>query len=123
MKMLRVVIALMTLALASSSALAVELDRQFDFNVAAQPLTSAIVEFSKQADVQVLADGQKLDRVESRGVRGRYSIRDGLKTLLDGTGFGFKVVGANTISLTPSGNQPAATNEPTHLEGITVTAQ
>src|SRR5688572_23605189 len=84
----------------ATSVAAVELGKQADFNVPPQPLATAVVEFAKQAQVQLFADGQRLDGVTSKGVRGRLSIGDGLKVLLEGTGLGFKVVGANSISLT-----------------------
>src|SRR5258708_20192563 len=82
------------------SGFALDMARRVEFNVPPQPLASAVIQFSKQADIQVLASGQKLDGVASKGVQGRHPIDEGLKTLLDGTGFGFKVVGDNTISLT-----------------------
>ena len=79
---------------------ALDLARKVDFNVAAQPLTSAVLEFSNQAGIQLVASGQKLDGVTSPGVQGRYAIDEGLGILLRGTGFGFRVVGDNTIALT-----------------------
>lgn len=86
--------------LAAMPAWGVDLAREVGFNVPPGPLAAAVVEFSKQAEIQVLGDGQKLDAISTKGVRGRYTIGEGLKTLLDGTGFGFRVRGTNTISLT-----------------------
>ena len=88
------------LVLHAGVACALDLGRRVDFNVSSQPLTSAVLEFSKQAGIQLVASGQKLDGVTSAGVRGRYAIDEGLAILLRGTGFGFKVVGENTIALT-----------------------
>src|SRR5258707_11335357 len=122
---------------------ALDLSRKVEFNVPSQPLASAVIQFSKQADIQVLASGQKLNGVSSKGVQGRYEIDEGLKLLLDGTGFNFKVVGDNTISLTSasaaagqSQDQAAGQSQEqdkvassvqkagaVQLEGIIVTAQ
>jgi iron complex outermembrane recepter protein len=94
--------------LATTSTAAIDLGRQVDFNVQPQALTSAVIDFSRQADVQVLASGPRIEGVSTKGVRGRYSIEQGLKLLLDGTGMGFRVVGEKTISLTPESASPAA---------------
>src|SRR5690349_2024281 len=106
--------------LATTHAIAVELTRQVEFSVIAQPLTSAIVEFSKQAQIQVLADGQKLEGLSTKGVRGRLSIGEGLRAMLEGTGFGFKVVGSTTVSLAPAASASAGVYQ---AESIMVTAQ
>jgi iron complex outermembrane recepter protein len=79
-----------------------DLTRQVQFDIGPQPLSVAIIQFSKQADVQVLASAQKLDGVSTKGVRGRHSIDDGLKILLDATGFRSRVSANNVILLTPS---------------------
>jgi len=81
---------------------AMDLNRKIDFDVPPQALASAAILFSKQADIQFLVSGQKLDGVSSKGVRGSHAVDEGLKALLEGTGFGFKVVGEKTIALTLS---------------------
>src|ERR1700687_1827816 len=112
---------------------ALDLGRKVEFNVPFQPLASAVIQFSKQADIQVIASGQKLDGVSSKGVQGSYTIDEGLKVLLDGTGFTFKVVGDNTISLTSARAAADQSKDPAAfsvlqtaaipLEGIIVSAQ
>ena len=104
---LRAWIACCLLLLHCAWASALDLARKVDFNVPAQPLTSAVLEFSKQAGIQLVASGQKLDGVASPGVQGRHAIDEALGALLRGTGFGFRVVGDNTIALT-AGNSPKA---------------
>lgn len=114
--------------LCAIDAWAIDLGRKIDFDVAPQPLASAVIEFSKQADIQVIAAGQKLEGVQSKGVKGRHAIEDGLKALLLGTGLGFKVVGDNTISLTAATTSELPTSPPERaapaaekLESIVVT--
>ena len=87
---------------------AAALDRQVSFDIAPQPLESAIIKFSKQADIQVLASGAELDGVKSAGVKGRHPVEAGLQLLLLRTGFSYKTVSNETIALVP------ATNSETH---------
>src|SRR5258706_7996038 len=84
----------------SASALAQSLTREVNFNIAPQPLASAVIEFSKQAEVQVLASGEKLNGLSTSGVSGRHTIDSGLRALLKGTGFAFRVAGEGTVTLT-----------------------
>src|SRR5258708_28938839 len=72
--------------LQAASGFALDLARRVEFNVPPQPLASAVIQFSKQADIQVLAAGQKLDGVASKGGQGRHPIDQGLTTRLAGTG-------------------------------------
>jgi iron complex outermembrane receptor protein len=88
---------------------AVDLTRAVEFNIAPQPLGTAVIEFSKQADVQIIASGTNLDGIRSRAVRGRHTIEGALRELLGGSGFGFRVVGEKTITLvSPVGGAEAA---------------
>jgi iron complex outermembrane receptor protein len=128
---------LLVLTTAASIAAAQSLDRQVEFNIQPQPLASAIIEFSKQADLQLLASSDKLAGIKTSGVRGRFTIDQGLKALLAGTGFTYKLAGEGTVTLvageisdaspTPSESPETAdkkneTNAPsTKLEQVTVT--
>lgn len=117
----RVIVLIAWLLLFTGAAAGVELNRQLDFNVAAQELSSGVLEFSKQADIALLAEGQKIEGVRTAGVRGRHTIGDALRLLLEGTGFAYKVVGSNTISLVVGTERGAPSA--IQLEGIVVTAQ
>lgn len=95
------------------SATARDLTRQVQFDIAPQPLSAAVIQFSKQAEVQVLASGQKLNGVSTQGVRGRHSIDEGLRILLGETGFRSRVSANNVILLTPvdTSDPPAPSGE------------
>src|SRR5205823_5329566 len=43
--------------------------------------------------------GEKLNGVGTPGVKGRYTVEQGLRTLLSGTGLSFKPAGEGTVSL------------------------
>jgi iron complex outermembrane recepter protein len=90
------------------------------FSISPQALSSGVIEFSREANVQVLTAGSKLDGVNTHGVKGRYSITAGMRQLLAGTGFHYNLVGNDTIALVPppdrtlslnSSGAPAATRQ------------
>lgn len=59
-------------------------ERQFD--ISAQALASAIASLGRQAQVQIVAPGEGLDRLRSRPVKGRMDARAALRLLIGGTG-------------------------------------
>ena len=69
------------------------------FNISAQPLADAIVEFARQADVSIGYAGLSLGNRESRGVIGYYDLRSAIGQLLDGTGFAFRILDQKTIRI------------------------
>jgi iron complex outermembrane receptor protein len=75
------------------------LAREATFDIAPQSLQTAIIKFSKQAEIQILASSTELDGVASSGVQGRHRIDAALQTLLDRTGLSYKTVSAETIAL------------------------
>jgi len=89
----------LALSTAATIATAQTLDRQVEFNIPPQPLASAIIEFSKQADLQLLASSEKLAGIKTVGVKGRHTIEQGLRALLTGTGFTYKLAGEGTVTL------------------------
>jgi iron complex outermembrane receptor protein len=59
--------------------------QQRQFNVPAQPAVSAIPEFARQAQVQIIAPAASLDGVQTPAVVGEQDLRAALRTLLSGT--------------------------------------
>src|SRR5688500_14509593 len=55
------------------------------FNVPAQPAVTAIPEFGRQAQVQILAPARELEEVRTPAVVGRMDARVALGRLLEGT--------------------------------------
>lgn len=111
---------------------AMDLERQVTLEIAAQPLSSAVIEFGRQAGVQIVTQGSDLTTLSSPGVSGTHSLQQALQLLLSGTGMDYKVVGEMTLvliaspvaviplreELAPPVVQEAAVN----LETITVSA-
>ncbi len=73
--------------------------REVRFDIAPQSLATALIEFSRQAHVQIAAPAALLDHLATRGVRGRMPVDAALRRLLSGTHLGFHPVGANTLGI------------------------
>ena len=82
-------------------------ERLDDFDIGAQTLSSALLRFSGQSGIQVLAADAPLADQRVRGVRGRMSASAALRALLAGTGFSFRYVDADTIVLVRGGEANA----------------
>jgi outer membrane receptor protein involved in Fe transport len=67
------------------------------FNVAEQPASRGIPAFARQASVQILASGNAVAGRRTNAVRGTYTVEEGLRILLQGTGLAADGPGANGI--------------------------
>src|SRR5258707_614219 len=105
----------LSLCLFSLQASALELGKQVKFEIPAQSLSTALIRFAQQTDIQVVTAGQKLEGVETKGVAGVLTIEEALQRLLSGTGFSFRTVGDGTISIIPTrsgGDRTASGTDP-----------
>ena len=82
----------------SLTALAVDLERKVDFDIPAQTLSAALIQFSHQAKIQVIISDD-ISQQTTQGVTGAHTIRQALKQLLGAAGLGYRVVGDNTITI------------------------
>jgi hypothetical protein len=69
------------------------------FDIAAQPLNSALMQFSQQGGVQVSMEGLRANGIQANAVSGSYSIDAGLTVLLQGTGFTHSQTGSLTYTV------------------------
>jgi iron complex outermembrane receptor protein len=83
-----------------------------DFQIAPQPLASALVEFSKQADVQVLGATDAIRTLRTLGVVGHFTEEQALEQLLRGTELGFGWTAHRTVTISPRTVAPAGS---THM--------
>lgn len=88
-------------AVFTTSAWSLDLKREMEFQIPSQTLGSALLQFSKQAGVQVLTGGTEISEASSPGINGLYTLDSGLNRLLKDTGFVYKVAGENTVSIVP----------------------
>jgi iron complex outermembrane receptor protein len=84
---------------ASSAALAGDLDRVIVFNIEAQTLGEALLQFGAQADVKIsFAWDPKTARLGTQELKGSYTARQALSKILRGTPLGFEEHG-NTVEI------------------------
>ncbi|QJU60113.1 TonB-dependent receptor [Sphingomonas sp. AP4-R1] len=76
------------------------------FDIAAQPVTLALVEFGRQADVQIVAARRLTDGKQANAVRGKMAVPVALNQLISGTGLTAQQTSAQTYAL--ASNAPAA---------------
>jgi iron complex outermembrane receptor protein len=69
------------------------------FDIRAQPMDAALIEFSEQADIQLMIATELVENLKSKGVRGRHLPEDALIALIAGTGLTFHAVGKNAIAV------------------------
>jgi outer membrane receptor protein involved in Fe transport len=94
-------------------------DHISEFDIRAQPLSSALLQFSGQSGIQVLAADRQIADRYVHGVHGRLAAATALNQLLSGTGLAFRRVGEQTFVLTRAdeagaarADSPEATAEP-----------
>jgi hypothetical protein len=85
-------------SLGSTMAVAMDLAKMIDFEIAPQRLATALLEFSHQANVQIVVGSEVGDRHSAR-LSGRYSIAQGLTALLQGSPLVYRVVNDTSITV------------------------
>src|ERR1700722_7747112 len=86
----------------------------FDFKIAPQALATALVEFSQQAEVQVVGATAAIGALRTDGVTGRFTGVEALERLLQGTQLAARWKGAHTVSIAPAIKASGTT--PTHFD-------
>ena len=77
-----------------------ELDNTVEFNIVAQPLGSALLQFSEQADVQLVVAAKNLEGIVTNGIKGMAKVGYALESLLANTGLEYRTIGDTvTVSI------------------------
>jgi len=101
--MLRAVFACAALALSATTMAGVSgLQVRHDFRIPAQPLDTALLAFSDQANVQVLMWAGSRPEARSPGAMGKLTARVALQTILDSTGLIFTEIDPDTVAIAPA---------------------
>jgi outer membrane receptor protein involved in Fe transport len=87
----------LALAFFGSHAYAEESLRHFD--IQSQAAASALNEFARQADITLVFSSALVAKHQTPAIHGDFTVIDGLKKLLDGTGLSFNQVSASTIAI------------------------
>ncbi len=112
---------LAALVLLSSKGWAQTSDEQFDFSIAKQSLTDALVEFSLVTGRQVVADAELLEDKLSTDVNGRLAANEALTEMLQGTGLSVRVVNGRNYALrVAEASRPPQSVAGTRVEQILV---
>lgn len=116
---------------APTGAGAVDLNQRVAFDIQPQNLVSALIDFSRQSDLQVMSDGSDLRHRRAPGVHGQYAVGKALDLLLAGSGLSYKAAGPSTVAVVavapvtalvdPPVEAPVKTAEAAPLERIEIT--
>jgi iron complex outermembrane recepter protein len=91
---------------------AIDLAQQRQFDIAPQQLSSALLKFSAQSDIQVTVPGQLAEGKQSPGVVGKFNAGSALAILLKDTTLHYDVVDGSTVVITgPAERKAAARND------------
>ena len=93
------------------SAAAIDLAQQRQFDIAPQQLSSALLKFSAQSDIQVTVPGQLAEGKQSPGVVGRFNAGSALAILLKDTTLHYDVVDGSTVVITGPSERKAARSD------------
>jgi iron complex outermembrane receptor protein len=92
------------------------------FNIAPQPLYSALSALAEQSGVQFVYNSELVKELNSPGVSGEYSLEGALKRLLAGSGIAYRFNTGNTVTLEKMpAVEPQSAIGATTLPSVTVT--
>jgi hypothetical protein len=93
------------------SSAAIDLSQQRQFDIPPQQLSSALLKFSAQSDIQVTVPGQLAEGKQTAGVVGRFNAGSALAILLKDTALHYDVVDGSTVVITGAAEHKAARND------------
>lgn len=89
------------------------------FEIPPQALSTALIAFGKQANVQVLTAAGAIAKLHSGGIRGPAAPAAALAALLQGSGLDYVFIDAGTVVVKPGAPSPAASESP-HSPGASI---
>lgn len=101
---------------ASSQPMIAQLQLEQSFDIAAQPLTDALVAFGRQSGVQVTVDGAVARTISAPAVRGTMTREQVLRRLLADSGLSYTMSGS-TVAIERPGGDGVTTLGPINVEG------
>ncbi|MBK7249870.1 MAG: TonB-dependent receptor [Gammaproteobacteria bacterium] len=96
------------LAAAAPPVFAGEPEIQKSFSIEAQPLATALSEFARQADLQILFRPDAVSGLRSERILGTYPVLATLERLLQGTGLRYEVLDERTVAVSQAPASPLA---------------
>jgi outer membrane receptor protein involved in Fe transport len=95
-------LAALSVALAAPSAVFAQ-EQTARFSIAAQPLSSGLLELARQARISIVAPPGLVANKAGKGVAGSLTLRAALKAMLDGTGLQAQFVSPNAVRIVEGG--------------------
>jgi outer membrane receptor protein involved in Fe transport len=86
------------------------------FDIQTQAAASALNEFARQADITLVFSSVLVAKHQAAGIHGDFTVIDGLRKLLDGTGLSFKQVSATTIAIRAASDAGDSPDPPPNAE-------
>jgi hypothetical protein len=87
------------------------------FDIQSQAAASALNEFARQADITLVFSSVLVAKHQATAIRGDFTVIDGLRKLLGGTGLSFKQVSATTIAISAAGDPGGSQDPPSNGSG------
>ncbi len=81
---------------------AAELTESVRFNIKPQALETALLEFSKQAGIQVFGPSKGVAGKKTAGLQGEQVVEEALKSLLKDSGLTYRMVNKQTVAIGPA---------------------
>lgn len=95
--------------------------QRFDFNIAAQPLQSALLRFAEQSGMQLFSSAVSIDRLQSNALHGQHTAQQGLRQLLGAHPIDFVIEPNGVIRLTEKVRESAqSVQDIMVVHGVTV---
>ena len=88
-------LSLITVSLLSCNVDAIE--KRIRFDITAQPMNAALIEFSEQSGIQIAVNASHIRNLRCRGITGEFATTDAIEQLLEDTSLSFAVIGDTTI--------------------------
>ncbi len=92
-----------------------------NYNIAKQPLYSALSALAEQAGIQFVYSAEMVKNLTSSGVQGQHTADEALQKVLSGTGISFRRTGQGTVALEL--NKSAKEPDATTLKPMTVSGK
>jgi outer membrane receptor protein involved in Fe transport len=89
------------------------------FDIQTQATASALNEFARQADITLVFSSALVAKHQTAGIKGDFTVLEGLRRLLDGTGLAFTQVSATTIAISAQIKVEQQPHEPANGTGTT----
>ena len=83
----------------SAEAQTLETSRRVQFDIAAQPLVTALQRYSEQAKVQVTAPSELVRQIQVPALQGEYDVVQALHRILDGAGLSFEFINEGAVAI------------------------